>query len=506
MIIDAHIHPDPETDFADGGERLMAELAAAGINLAIASSVIGWGEFPEPAAVRTANDLLRRLVRRHSPRLQYLVYLNPQLPDWQEVLEEHRGAVIGIKLWISLKDAGGSAAHTEAVLRRAAEYGLPVLVHVFHRTDANRPGEIDLDEFCGLCRAVPACTMIGAHAGGNWREALGRLRHLPPNKYYDICGGYPERGMVEKLVESDGAERIVFGSDAVGRSYLSQLAKVRYARITPAEKEQILWRNAAEIFKLKKPLPAVPPVSGKRIPFPPMNEDHFCFCGRWPFADHAVSPAELSETLARYGVRRGYTVNMSDIFQENLVGRNYEFAAECAGYPNLAPLAVADPCRSEAAAQLESMSGPAGIWVSPYLHNYALDDPALAPFWNLCAGRKIKVWINTALSDWRFRSPSLAARQVGVAELKNFMRSAPENTYTIQGCPDYGMASAQWRFECSKLSDVERPRVPGERLVWGSEYPFRHYPQVYESLARQPLPDLKQKEHNHAEKTEIYAH
>jgi predicted TIM-barrel fold metal-dependent hydrolase len=47
-----------------------------------------------------------------------------------------------------------------------------------------------------------------------------------------------------------GADRILFGSDAPGRSYISQLAKVKYADISESDKRKILGENAEEILSL----------------------------------------------------------------------------------------------------------------------------------------------------------------------------------------------------------------------------------------------------------------
>ena len=500
MIIDAHIHPSPE-DVADGGARLLAALDAAGIDLAVASDLGDWSDFPASAVVREANRRMRAMAARHAPRLRYLVYLNPLLPDWEAELAEHAKTAIGVKLWISLRDKKGSLAPARAALARVSALGLPALLHVYHRTGGPRPGEIDLDDFDALCREFPECAMIGAHAGGNWREALGRLRGLPANKYYDISGGYPERGMVERLVGGIGAERILFGSDASARSFASQLAKVAHANLLPEDRELILWRNACRVFRLEDaPLQAAARRragaavrASARFPWPAWGEDHFCFCGRWPLADIAIEPGELAAELAGHGVRRGFAANLADMLQTDLPRRNRDFAAACRAHPEIVPLASVDPRRREALTQLDAMDGFAGVWLSPYLHNYAVDDPALAPFWRRCSELGVAAWINTSLSDWRFRSPSLAARPVPAAELENFLRGAPENDYTIQAWP--GLADAcGWggagrrRFELSRLSDSEYAAEnffsgrDGSALVWGSEYPFRDFPQVRDCL------------------------
>ena len=47
-----------------------------------------------------------------------------------------------------------------------------------------------------------------------------------------------------------GAERVVWGSDAAGRSFASQLAKVLGADITAGQRDLILGGNIARLMRL----------------------------------------------------------------------------------------------------------------------------------------------------------------------------------------------------------------------------------------------------------------
>ena len=71
-----------------------------------------------------------------------------------------------------------------------------------------------------------------------------------PNVCFDMSGFDPERDIVEKAVEVLGAERIFFGSDAPGRSYAAQLAKVQYADISERDKGLIMGENAVRLLDL----------------------------------------------------------------------------------------------------------------------------------------------------------------------------------------------------------------------------------------------------------------
>jgi predicted TIM-barrel fold metal-dependent hydrolase len=53
---------------------------------------------------------------------------------------------------------------------------------------------------------------------------------------------------VETAVRELGAERVIYGSDAGGRSFASQLAKVMGAEISDAAKRLILGENLRQLL------------------------------------------------------------------------------------------------------------------------------------------------------------------------------------------------------------------------------------------------------------------
>ena len=79
----------------------------------------------------------------------------------------------------------------------------------------------------------------GASAGGDARSAGGLSFGLS----VDLSGCDPCAGMTEMAVRELGAERVIFGSDAGGRSFASQLGKVLGADIPEAAKRLILGEN-----------------------------------------------------------------------------------------------------------------------------------------------------------------------------------------------------------------------------------------------------------------------
>ena len=503
MIIDIHTHVWSH-DEQDIRERLVRECRRSGVALAFVSSVGDGDQDPSLEKIRRANAQAAEVVAQAGQRLRWLAYLNPRHASWREELAWCRAhGAIGIKLWVSLKDEHGRLEATVAVLDAAAEQQLPALIHTFNRTDPNLPGEIDIEEFAALAERVPRAVVIGAHAGANWRHSLGVLRHRAPNAHVDVSGIYPQRGIVRALVDDIGAERILFGSDGLNRSLPSQIAKVVFADITAEQKEQILWQNAARLFRLED-LAAAPDPEPELRPateLPDPTVDHFCFCGRWPFFETpCATPADLEQELGAHGIAQAFVGDLGSIYRLDLARANRAFGAACAGCRRIAPLAVVNPRAHNWRQVLAAVdAGSAGVIVYPCLHDWRLDDPAFAPFFQACAAGARPVWINAALDDDRFRHSGVARRGVRDGEVAAFVQAAPSNRYVFQGVAGAAIMDcirtrpdpARFRFEISRLTDatglLDRA-VTANGLPWlvmGSEFPLRDSGEVWWTAQRQ---------------------
>jgi predicted TIM-barrel fold metal-dependent hydrolase len=488
----------PVSGKAKEWDYVLEEARKNDIDLMISSHLGDWTDFPCEKTIEKANVEAKRFSEYSKGRVIWLAYINPQLANWQEELQRcvDNGAQ-GIKLWISLKDEKGSLKNTDSVLKKAVQYKLPVLLHTYNRTDKNRPGEITIQEFAELSRNNPDCVMIAAHFGGNWRYSLGTIKECSKNAYLDISGGYPENGMLETLVVTDGADRLLFGSDAIGRSFASQAAKVIFANIDEKMKEKVLWKNTAKVYNIKNlsSIKIDEKNNSKTGKFPLLSEDHFCFCGNWPFWESPCKePEVLNQILEKNEINKAYTACLDSIFRLDLMMANKKFSKKCAGFNRIEPLAMISPLANNWKNLVEDAVERkfAGAFISPYLHCWKIDDPAYAEFFKLCAEKKLKLWINCDLADHRFRHNAFSPRPVEKAELTNFMKNAPVNQYVFQGI-NTEIITAQLKlfnmheyffFEFSRLTDAQASmrdifkRFGIERLVAGSEFPFRHIKQT----------------------------
>ena len=487
MIIDNHVHPSMTEESIP---EFINEFTRSGISMVILSDLGDWSASPSLEIVQVANERAIKYASESDGRIKALAYINPTNDNWHEAFTRCLGRVIGIKLWISLSHDGIDFNQTIEVLKLSAKHDLPVLIHTWNGVDGTRPGQINIAQFAKLAKAVPECKMIAAHAGANFRQSVGMLQHLP-NAWADICGGYPSADIVESLVKDIGADHILFGSDALGRSYPSQYAKVLFANITPEQREMIWCKNVIKLYNLQDIPPEPQPDPLRPLEdLPNMTEEHFCFCGHWPFADLKCDTAlDLEQVLENNDIKAAYTGSFDSMFKHDMIRENRKFIVACSSLKRVKPLAVLNPtiCNCEEAARDAVESGAAGAILYPTLHNWKLDDKKYLRLFQLCAKIGLKLWINCGIDDPRHRNQAFTHCRVETHDLLNFTAVAPDNSYVFQGLTNtsFDMVfdalkdNPRFRFELSRLTDgcfklrEHLAKYGKDNLVFGSEYPFR---------------------------------
>jgi len=249
--IDCHIHPTA----AQGGppaacaDELLPFADRMGIALMGTSLGPTFWRRPTREQITADNDFNAELIARHPDRFFGYANLNPN--DLRFSLDEIErrvadGPFVGLKLWVAMCC---DHPNVDAICERAAELGAPILQHTFFRAGGNLPGESSPDDLAALAARQPEVTFIAAHAGLNWERGI-RAVLGQPNILVDTCGFDPELGYTEMAVAWLGAERVVYGSDATGRSFASQLAKVYGADIDDDAKALILHGNMRRVLDL----------------------------------------------------------------------------------------------------------------------------------------------------------------------------------------------------------------------------------------------------------------
>ncbi len=203
---------------------------------------------PAPERFRLENDQVLEALRSWSHRAFGFVYLNPKhgaasLAELDRCVRD--GPMVGVKLWVA---EHCNSPDLDPIIERAAELKAPVLQHTYLKIAGNLPGESTPMDMAALAARHPKATLICGHTGADWERGLRAIRPYP-NVYADLCGSDPTAGMVEMAVAELGAERVLYGSDAGGRSFASQLAKVLGANIPDAAKRLILAGNLKRLLR-----------------------------------------------------------------------------------------------------------------------------------------------------------------------------------------------------------------------------------------------------------------
>lgn len=255
MIYDVHVHVGRALRRFDGSvgeaaEDMMARALLHGIERQCISSLgnRGYTRYPTIEEVREANDHVLELAATYPNHYLPFCYLNPR--HGQAALEElqrcsDRG-VVGIKLWVSCKM---NDPLVDPILERAAELRLPVLQHAWNKTVGQLEHESTPADVAEAGRRHPGVNIIMAHLMGAGYRGILDIAPVP-NVHVDVSGGEPETSIVEYAVQKLGAERVLFGSDAPGRSYGVQLGKVLGADLTSTQRDLILFANAERILRL----------------------------------------------------------------------------------------------------------------------------------------------------------------------------------------------------------------------------------------------------------------
>ena len=248
-VWDAHVHLSGVSGTVEERvDQLLAYADRVGIAKLVLFLPTPKSHDPAPDEVRNENDQVLEALRHAPDRLLGMVYLNPNHP--QASLDElnrcvQDGPMIGIKLWVAIRC---NRPELDPIVRRAVELRIPVLQHAYDRVQENLPGESSCAAVAALAARHPEASFICAHTGNDWERGIRAIR-ASKNVWAEVSGSDPTAGFVEMAVRELGPERVIFGSDAGGRSFASQLAKVHGADVHEEAKRLILGRNIRGLLR-----------------------------------------------------------------------------------------------------------------------------------------------------------------------------------------------------------------------------------------------------------------
>lgn len=263
VIIDCHTHlnrylPELPVSLEERHALLRAEMEAHGVAYALV--LAAHDVTPDWPGTE---ELLETVGR--DPRLGIVAgvrhaHLARDLPHLRELL---RGArVKALKLYPGYEPFRLSAPEMRPVYELAAEYGVPVMIHTGDTFDPHAKVRfahpLEVDDIAVDHREV---SFVICHLGNPWMLDAAEVIYKNANVFGDLSGftvgdWQPrfERLMVQKVDEVvayvNEPSKLMFGSDwpisELG-GYLRFLGKLD---LTDEERDGILWRNAARVFRL----------------------------------------------------------------------------------------------------------------------------------------------------------------------------------------------------------------------------------------------------------------
>lgn len=250
MIWDLHCHLSG-IDGRTPDER-MARLIHFADRLDIARLCVymgfPWSKNPTPEQLRSENDQVIQALSHWHHRAFGFAYASAEhvdasLREIDRLVAE--GPMVGVKLWVA-----GKCSHEsiDPIIRRATELDAVVFQHTWFKTDGSQlAGESTPLDLAELAQRHPRARLICGHTGGTWELGIRAVR-AAGNVSVDLAGSDPTAGLTEMAVRELGAGRVLYGSDAPGRSFASQLAKVTGAQIPERARQMILGQNLRRLL------------------------------------------------------------------------------------------------------------------------------------------------------------------------------------------------------------------------------------------------------------------
>lgn len=247
-IWDLHTHLAGAGETPEEASDLLTRCAdRLGVERLITFMGRPWSYDPDPADLRRQNDQVLRCLERHPKRLLGFVYVNPKHPE-ASLAEIDRcvrdGPMVGLKLWVAVR---ADDPALDPLVERATALDAVVFQHTWLKSGGNLPGESTPMDVAKLAARHPRAKIICGHTGGRWEIGLRAVRPFA-NVTVDLGGSDATAGWTESACRIVGADRVLYGSDAPGRSMAAQLGKVLGADIPDTARAAILAGNLKRLL------------------------------------------------------------------------------------------------------------------------------------------------------------------------------------------------------------------------------------------------------------------
>lgn len=224
-----------------------ADLITSGSRIGVSRYVVH-STATRPDQVEAINDFLIEECQKH-PEFIGFGTLHKDYSFMEKELNRMRtGGLQGIKLHPDFQRFAADDPGAFPLYALARDLKMPVLIHAGDRRyDFSGPVRLRrvLDAFPGL-------VMIAAHFGGytEWDRTMECLAGR--DVYFDTSSTLwkLDPAQARAIIDKHGPERFLFGSDYPMWDHAEELEKLETLKLSPGEREAILWGNGSQLLLL----------------------------------------------------------------------------------------------------------------------------------------------------------------------------------------------------------------------------------------------------------------
>lgn len=246
-VIDAHTHMGPDSGadmpFASA-ENMIEVMNRENIEMIFCSP---HSALHDPCR---GNDELEEVMKKYPERIKGYYCFNPNyeerfLKNLDNVMKNP--GYIGLKFLPTYHRYPLDGDNFKKALSFANENKLPILIHTWGNNDPhNGPRHIKM-----LAENYPDTTLIMGHSAPGELDKAIEVVKTHNNVMLDICDIHRHSGIIDKMVEEVGADKVLFGTDMPWYDPNYGIGSVLFSRISDEDKIKILYENAKKLAEKK---------------------------------------------------------------------------------------------------------------------------------------------------------------------------------------------------------------------------------------------------------------
>ncbi len=241
-IIDAHIHIGKWSSIFFNYESTVRQaidvMKSSGVEAAVCM----------PADATSNDELFARTYNNPDFKFYYMAWINPEDAELDNFLEKNIHNISLFKIHPSIQKKKITDSSFDKYIRLAAETKKPVVVH------CGRWQEIAGYKFpLEVAEKYPDLILILAHLGGDqpslYLECAEKIKDKKYNNVYLGTESVREFYFVNKVVNTVGAEKVIFGSDYNLGLPLTYIPIIKSLDIPDKDKELIFSGNILRLIE-----------------------------------------------------------------------------------------------------------------------------------------------------------------------------------------------------------------------------------------------------------------